>query len=149
MLGLPYHSQGRGQVERANKTARSIILALTNSLHQTQANVINLAQFIANSVQRTYNIDTPDGPKTIKRTAYEMTFGHSPHLNDRNIIGSSPSNSHDHHIINVVRDLVGTYNHRVNREEDLKESQVRGTLQVGDLVLARVCLLYTSDAADE
>ena len=54
------------------------------------------------------------------------------------IIGSSPSNSHDHHIINVVRELVGTYNHRVNQEEDLKESQVRGTLQVGDLVLARV-----------
>ena len=92
-----------------------------------------------------------------------MTFGHSPHLNDRNILGSSPSNSHDHHIINVVRELVGTYNHRVNQEEDIRESQVRGTLQVGDLVLARVmphgaaklgnkyrrniykiCLLYTS-----
>ena len=62
MLGLPYHSQGRGQVERANKTARETILALAGSLNKSQADVINLAQFISNSVIRTYHIDTGNGP---------------------------------------------------------------------------------------
>ena len=66
MLGLPYHSQGRGQVERANKTAREVILALSGSLNKSQADVINLAQFISNSIIRTYHVDTGTGPTPIR-----------------------------------------------------------------------------------
>ena len=67
-----------------------------------------------------------------------MTFGHSPHLAERSLLGPSPTTSQAHHTANIVRNLVGVYNHRVNQEEDLKEAQTQGTLQVGDLVLARV-----------
>ena len=92
-----------------------------------------------------------------------MTFGHSPHLAERNLLGPSPTTRQAHHTANIVRNLVGVYNHRVNKEEELQEAQTQGTLQVGDLVLARVmpygaaklgnkyrrniykiCLLYTS-----
>ena len=91
MLGLPYHSQGRGQVERANKTARGVILALANAMDKSQAEVINLAQFICNSIMRGYRIDSSAGPVELRKSAYEMTYGHLPNMADNELLKAYPN----------------------------------------------------------
>ena len=130
MLGLPYHSQGRGQVERANKTAREVILALSGSLNKSQADVINLAQFISNSIVRTYHVDTGTGPTPIKRSAYEMTYGHLPNMSDNELLAAYPDRSRIQETIKHIRLLVGKLNHAENERQRAEEN--------------KTCLLYTS-----
>ena len=138
MLGLPYHSQGRGQVERANKTTREVILALAGSLNKSQADVINLAQFISNSIIRTYHIDTGNGPIPIKRSAYEMTYGQLPNLSDNELLAAYPDRSRIQETIKHIQLLVGKLNHAENERQQAKENKVVTDLQPGELVLARM-----------
>ena len=138
MLGMPYHSQGRGQVERANKSARSTILALAGTLGKSQADVINLAQFISNSVIRTYVVDSPTGPEKIRKSAYEMVYGHLPNLKDNELLAAYPDRAGMQEGIRHIRKLVGQLNQQENRIQEEKEKEIKGTLKEGDLVLARV-----------
>ena len=117
-------------MERANKTAREVILALAGSLNKSQADVINLAQFISNSVIRSYYIDTGNGPTPIKRSAYELTYGQLPNITDNELLAAYPDRSRIQETIKHVRLLIGELNHKENIKQQEEEN--------------KVCLLYTS-----
>ena len=137
MLELPYHSQGRGQVERANKTAWGVLLALANSMNKSQAEVINLALFTCNSIMRGYRIDSSAGPIELKKSAYKMTYGHLPNIDDNNLLKAYPNRTDIMKAIQDIRKHVGKLNHKENEENRKAEETQEETLKVGDLVLAR------------
>ena len=147
MLGLSYHSQGRGQIERANKVAKDSIIILAESLKLPQASVIHEAQFLTNSVPRTYERDSPTGPTKIKKSAYEIMFGIPPY--EANLIAGHPDKEGMRSAMHQLNSLIGARNDKLNKEYQAREDEFKGKLKVGDMILVRnlpkeSCLLYTS-----
>ena len=135
MLGLSYHSQGRGQIERANKVAKDSIIILAESLKLPQASVIHEAQFLTNSVPRTYERDSLEGPVKIKKSAYEVMFGVPPY--EANLIAGHPDKEGMRSAMRQLNSLIGARNARLNKEFQARENEFKGKLKVGDMILVR------------
>ena len=87
---------------------------------------------------RGYRIDSSAGPVELRKSAYEMTYGHLPNMADNELLKSYPNRPDIMKAIQNIREHVGNLNHKENEENRKAEEAQGGTLKVGDLVLARV-----------
>ena len=87
---------------------------------------------------RGYRIDSSAGPVELRKSAYEMTYGHLPNMADNELLKAYPNRPDIMKAIQNIREHVGNLNHKENEENKKAEEAQGGTLKVGDLVLARV-----------
>ena len=115
--------------------AKDSIIILAESLKLPQASVIHEAQFLTNSVPRTYERDSPTGPVKIKKSAYEVMFGVPPY--EANLIAGHPDKEGMRSAMRQLNSLIGARNDKLNKEFQARENEFKGKLKVGDMILVR------------